>query len=278
MKENSVLGVVAEYNPFHNGHVYHLEKAKEKSEAQYTICVTSGNFVQRGNTSVVNKWKKAEMALLNGADLVIELPTVYSVSSAEGFSSGAIKILNGLGIVDSISFGTETDDYGALNNIASVVCDEPKQYKDLLSSELKKGLSFPKARENALMLYFDNNERYANILNGPNNILAVEYLKSLKKIKSTIQPIPVKREKVYYNDNKIVDEFASATAIRKLLADNDFREIRRVVPKSTYELLSRETELGNVILDLSYYLKIHHGLMRITRKCHNNIHVFMNVR
>ena len=108
MKENSILGVVAEYNPFHNGHAYHLEKAKEKSEAQYTICVTSGNFVQRGNTSVVNKWKKAEMALLNGADLVIELPTVYSVSSAEGFSFGAIRILNSLGVIDSISFGTVT--------------------------------------------------------------------------------------------------------------------------------------------------------------------------
>lgn len=255
MKENSVLGIVAEYNPFHNGHAYHIEKAKEKSEAEFTICVTSGNFVQRGNTSIVNKWKKAEMALLNGVDLVIELPTIYSVSSAEGFSFGAMKILNSLGIVDSISFGTETDDYGALNNIAGVVCDEPKQYKDMLNRELKKGLSFPKARENALMLYFDNNERYANILNGPNNILAVEYLKSLKKIKSTIQPIPVKREKVYYNDNQIIDEFASATAIRNLLADNDFREIRRVVPNSTYEILSRETELGNVILDLSYYEK-----------------------
>ena len=255
MKENSVLGIVAEYNPFHNGHAYHLEKAKDKSEAQYSVCVISGNFVQRGNSSVLNKWKKAEMALLNGVDLVIELPTIYSVSSAEGFSFGAMKILNSLNIIDSISFGTETDDYGALNNIASVVCDEPKQYKDMLSSELKKGFSFPKARENALMLYFNNNERYANILNGPNNILAVEYLKSLKKIKSKIQPIPVKREKVYYNDNQIVDEFASATAIRKLLRDNDFREIRKVVPNSTYEILSRETELGNIILDLSYYEK-----------------------
>lgn len=255
MKENSVLGIVAEYNPFHNGHAYHVQKAKEKSGAQYVVSVSSGNFVQRGNTSVVNKWKKAEMALLNGVDLVIELPTIYSVSSAEGFSFGAMKILNSLGIVESISFGTETDDFGALNNIAGAICDESKRYKDLLGCELKKGFSFPKARENALMLYFDDNERYANILNGPNNILAVEYLKSLKKMKSTIQPIPVKREKVYYNDNHIVDEFASATAIRKLLADNDFREIRKVVPNSTYEMLSRETELGNVVLDLSCYEK-----------------------
>lgn len=253
MKINRVVGSVAEYNPFHNGHMYHLEKAKEQSGAQYSICVMSGNFVQRGNSSIVNKWKKAEMALLNGIDLVIELPTIYSVASAEGFSLGAIKLLESLKIVDAISFGTETDDYAALNNISSVVCEEPKKYKDLLNQELKKGLSFPKARENALMLYFDNNKRYANILNSSNNILAIEYLKSLKKIKSVIQPVPVKREKVYYNDNTIVDEFASATAIRNLLKTKQFSDIRKVVPKTTYEILTKETELGNVVLDLSNY-------------------------
>ena len=255
MKLNRVLGIIAEYNPFHNGHMYHLEKAKEESGAQYSICVMSGNFVQRGNTSILNKWKKAEMALLNGIDLVIELPTIYSVASAEGFSLGAIKLLESLKIVDAISFGTETSDFAALNNISSIISDEPRQYKDLLSKELKKGLSFPKARENAVMLYFDNNKRYANILNSPNNILAIEYLKSLKKIKSTIQPIPIKRDKVYYNDNTIVDEFASATAIRGLLKNNQFSEIRKVVPKSTYEILTKETELENIVLDLSKYEK-----------------------
>ncbi len=255
MKMNRVVGIVAEYNPFHNGHMYHLSKAKEKSGAQYSICVMSGNFVQRGNSSILNKWKKAEMALQNGIDLVIELPTIYSISSAEGFSFGAMKILKSLNIVDAVSFGTETEDYAVLNNISNVICDEPKLYKDLLNKELKKGLSFPKARENALMLYFDNNERYNNILNAPNNILAIEYLKSLKKIKSTIQPIPVKREKVYYNDNTIVDEFASATAIRKLISNKQFGDIRKVVPKTTYEMLYREFELGNIVLDLSCYEK-----------------------
>lgn len=265
MKENRVLGIIAEYNPFHNGHMYHLQKAKEQSGAQYCICVMSGNFVQRGNTSIVNKWKKAEMALLNGVDLVIELPTIYSVASAEGFSLGAIKLLNNLKIVDAISFGTETSDFAALNNISSIVNEEPMKYKSILNSELKKGLSFPKARENALMLYLNDNKRYDNILNTPNNILAIEYLKALKKIKSTIQPIPVKREKVYYNDNVIVDEFASATAIRKLLKNEDFSEIRKVVPKSTYQILKKETELGNVVLDLSRYEKeIIYNLRRMT--------------
>ena len=265
MKENRVLGIIAEYNPFHNGHMYHLQKAKEQSGAQYCICVISGNFVQRGNTSIVNKWKKAEMALLNGVDLVIELPTIYSVASAEGFSLGAIKLLNNLKIVDAISFGTETSDFAALNNISSIVNEEPMKYKSILNSELKKGLSFPKARENALMLYLNDNKRYDNILNTPNNILAIEYLKALKKIKSTIQPIPVKREKVYYNDNVIVDEFASATAIRKLLKNEEFSEIRKVVPKSTYQILKKETELGNVVLDLSRYEKeIIYNLRRMT--------------
>lgn len=265
MKENRVLGIIAEYNPFHNGHMYHLQKAKEQSGAQYCICVMSGNFVQRGNTSIVNKWKKAEMALLNGVDLVIELPTIYSVASAEGFSLGTIKLLNNLKIVDAISFGTETSDFAALNNISSIVNEEPMKYKSILNSELKKGLSFPKARENALMLYLNDNKRYDNILNTPNNILAIEYLKALKKIKSTIQPIPVKREKVYYNDNVIVDEFASATAIRKLLKNEEFSEIRKVVPKSTYQILKKETELGNVVLDLSRYEKeIIYNLRRMT--------------
>lgn len=255
MKMNRVLGIIAEYNPFHNGHMYHLEKAKEQSGAQYSICVMSGNFVQRGNTSILNKWKKAEMALKNGIDLVIELPTIYSVASAESFSLGAIKLLDSLKIVDAISFGAETDDFAALNNISNIAFEEPKKYKDLLNKELKKGISFPQARENALMLYLDDNKRYANILNSPNNILAIEYLKSLKKIKSTIQPIPIKREKVYYNENTIVDEFASATAIRNLLKNNQFSEIRKVVPKDTYEILSKESELENIVLDLSAYEK-----------------------
>ena len=255
MKEIRTLGIIAEYNPFHNGHMYHLQKAKEEAGAQYTICVLSGNFVQRGTTSIINKWKKAELALQNGIDLVIELPTIYSVSSAENFAQGAIKLLESLGIVDGISFGAETSDYGALNNIATILSDEPKVYKDLLNKELKKGLSFPKARENALMLYLNDNKRYVDILHSPNNILAIEYLKSLKKIKSTIQPIPVKREKVYYNDDKIVDDFASATAIRSMLKNKQFGDIRKVVPDVTYEVLRKESELENIVLDLSSYEK-----------------------
>lgn len=251
---SKVLGIIAEYNPFHNGHLLHLEKSKKICDAQYSICVMSGNFVQRGNTSIVNKWVKAEMALKSGVDLVLELPTVYSISSAENFAEGAIKLLNSLKIVDTVSFGSENSDINVLNRISSVLQEEPKQYLEFLNSELKKGLSFPKARENAILLYL-NNEKYLNILNQPNNTLAIEYLKALKKYKSHISPISVKREKVFYNSNCIVDEYASATAIRNMIINEQFNDIRKVVPVSSYNLLMKEIEEGHLAIDISKFEK-----------------------
>lgn len=251
---SKVLGIIAEYNPFHNGHLLHLEKSKKICDAQYSVCVMSGNFVQRGNTSIVNKWIRAEMALKSGVDLVLELPTVYSISSAENFAEGAIKLLNSLKIVDTISFGSENSDINVLNRISSVLHEEPKQYLELLNSELKKGLSFPKARENAILLYL-NDEKYLNILNQPNNTLAIEYLKALKKYKSHISPISVKREKVFYNSNCIVDEYASATAIRNMIINEQFNDIRKVVPASSYNLLMNEIEEGHLVIDISKFEK-----------------------
>ena len=248
-----VLGIIAEYNPFHNGHLYHIAKSKEETGAQYVVAVISGNFVQRGNTSIVNKWVKARMALSNGVDLVIELPTIYSTSSAENFAEGAIKILNSLGIVDTISFGMEAKDISTLNNIANVLYTEPKEYVTMLTHELKKGNSFPKARENALMMYLNDIKRYANVMAGSNNILGIEYLKALKKTKSTITPIGIKREKVLYNDKYIVDEFASATAIRKMLMTKELNDIRKVMPRSSYLLLGEELKDGHYVIDISRF-------------------------
>lgn len=250
-----VLGIIAEYNPFHNGHLYHIAKSKEETGAQYVVAVISGNFVQRGNTSIVNKWTKAKMALLNGADLVIELPTVYSISSAENFAEGAIKILNSLGIVDTLSFGMEAKDISTLNNIANVLYSEPKEYVTILSHELKKSNSFPKARENALMMYLNDIKRYANVMAGSNNILGIEYLKALKRTKSTINPVGIKREKVLYNDKYIVDEFASATAIRKMLMTKQLGDISKVMPRNSYLLLGEELKKGHYVIDISRFEK-----------------------
>lgn len=250
-----VLGVIAEYNPFHHGHRYHLQESIKKAETDYTIAVISGNFVQRGNPSVINKWQKTKMALQSGVDLVIELPTIYSVSSAENFAFGAIQILTNLKIVNTISFGTETDDLAGLNNIANLFINEPKEYTNLLAEELKKGNSFPKARQNAALKILNDNRRYTGLLTSPNNILAIEYLKALKRCKSTINPIIVRREKVYYNDDAVVDDFASATAIRRLIALGQYDDLRRVMPRNNYDLLMEELQRGNYVLDLSQYEK-----------------------
>lgn len=252
---SNVLGIIAEYNPFHNGHLYQIQEAKKQTGAEYVVVVMSGNFTQRGNTSLINKWAKTQAALANGVDLVIELPTIYSVSSAENFAEGAVKILDSLKVVDTICFGTETDDLATLNNIVNVLYNEPKEYMVILNHELSKGISYPKARENALMMYLNDIKRYVNVMNGSNNILAIEYLKALRKIKSNIKPYAIQRKNVYYNDEQIVDEFASSTAIRKLVSREQYDDLRKVMPQSSYMLLKEEIKRGRTVLDISKFEK-----------------------
>lgn len=263
----TVLGIIAEYNPFHNGHAYQIEEAKRQTGAQAVVAVISGNFAQRGNTALVNKWVKAQMAIENGVDLVLELPIIYSISSAENFAEGAIKIFDSLKIVDTLCFGTETADFAALNNISNVLYTEPKEYVSLLNHELGKGISFPKARENALMMYLSDIKRYANIMSGSNNILGIEYLKALKRLKSVIKPYSIERKKVYYNDERIVDEFASSTAIRKLIATSQYDDLRKVMPKNSYLILKEEMRKGNYVLDIiKYEREILYTLRRMSLK------------
>ncbi len=260
-----VVGIIAEYNPFHNGHYYHMQKAKQEANADYCIAVISGNFTQRGDVSIVNKWAKAYMAICGGADLVIELPTIYSVSSAENFANGAIKILDSLKIVDSFAFGAEANDLATLNNIANVLNEEPKGYTNILNHELKKGISYPAARENAIMMYLNDIKRYANVMGNPNNILAVEYLKALKNQKSKLTPIMIKRQKVYYNEHRIVDGYASATGIRELLKNKEYSDVSKVVPRSTYQILGQQANNGRMILSLEKYQKeIIYALRKMT--------------
>lgn len=250
---SKVLGIIAEYNPFHNGHLYHLENSKKITGVNYTIAVISGNFTQRGSTSLIDKWTKTQIALQNGIDLVIELPLLYSISSAENFAEGAIKILNSLNIVDYISFGAETNDISILNNIANVLYKEPKDYKNLLLHELSKGISFPKARENALLMYLRDIRKYGNILSNPNNILGIEYLKALKKLHSNIMPITVKRLEVGYNDLSYKNNIASATAIRNIVKNNAFDLLQNLVPQNTFNILMENMKIGHIIPDLSIF-------------------------
>ena len=274
---SKVLGIIAEYNPFHNGHLYHLKSSKKLTQTDYTVAIISGNFTQRGSTSIIDKWSKTKMALENGIDLVIELPVLYSISSAENFADGAIKILNSLGIIDYLSFGSETSDIDILKNISEILYNEPIDYKKLLTKELDKGLSFPKARENALLGYIkssSNNikfdiEKYTNIISSPNNILGIEYLKALKKYQSNIKPICIERTGTNYNstdistknsiaNNSICNDLTaigSATAIRGLIKSKNYETIKDLVPSSSYSLLMACLNDGYIVPDLNIFEK-----------------------
>ena len=250
-----VLGIIAEYNQFHNGHLYHLQNSIKLTNADYTIAIITGNFTQRGSTSLIDKWSKAEIAIKNGIDLVIELPLLYSISSAENFAEGAIKILNSLNVVDYLSFGAETDDISTLNVIADTLYREPKEYKNILSHELSKGLSYPKARENALLMYLQDIRRFANVLSTPNNILGIEYLKALKKFKSPIMPVAIKRFDVGYNDTTYTENIASATAIRNIVKNNSLDILKKVVPENSFSTILENIKIGHVLPDLSTFEK-----------------------
>lgn len=252
---SKVLGIVAEYNPFHNGHLYHLEKSKKDTGSNYTVAIMSGNFTQRGSTSLIDKWSRAESAIQCGVDLVIELPVLYATSSAENFAEGAIKILDSLKVVDYVSFGTETSDIEILDKCADVLYCEPREYKTLLSHELKKGISYPKARENALMMYLNDIRKYANVLSSPNNILGIEYLKALKKLKSTIQPVSIARYEAGYNDLSYTGNIASSTALRNIIKNNGFNALTSLMPAPSYATLVQNIKLGHIIPDISVFEK-----------------------
>ena len=252
---DAVLGIIGEYNPLHNGHLYHLNESKKVTGANYTVAVISGNFVQRGNVALIDKWSRAKMAILNGVDLVLELPCIYSISSAENFASGAIKIFNSLKIVDTVSFGSEINNMSVLKEFATILTEEPDEYKSLLAHELSKGISFPKARENALLMYLNDIRKYANVLSSPNNILAIEYLKALQISESTIEPVAIKRKGPGYNSNMVVDNLASGTAIRRFIEDRNFYSLDKVLPQVSYDILSDAIKKGHYVSGLERFEK-----------------------
>ena len=213
-----VLGIVSEYNPLHSGHAFHIRASVEKTGATHVICVMSGHFVQRGEPAVADKWVRAKMALLSGVDLVLELPVVFSCSSAELFAYGSVRTLHHTGVVACLSFGSEQGELGSLWRIASALYDEPAAYRELLKNYLGEGHSFAVAREKALTGYLRGLPD--NIMSQSNNILAIEYLKALKGLRSSIQPTTIKRQGSAYQEAEIAPSFSSATSIRAFLQNN----------------------------------------------------------
>lgn len=226
-----VLGIIAEYNPFHNGHIYHINKAKEIAKADFVVAIISGPFTEAGNISVIDKYKKAELAIKYGANLVIELPEIYAISSAHYFSNAAIKLLDKLNIVDYVCFGSECDNVDMLKNISKKILDNEESFWNNLKKENKTS-SFAKAREDVLKNILNENE--ISVIKGSNDILALEYISTLNELKSKIKPFAIKRN----------EEFKSATYIRESLNNKKINNIKNTVPKETYEYIKSDL-IGN---------------------------------
>ena len=238
-----ISGIIAEYNPFHNGHSYQMQDALKQTGADYTIVVMSGNFMQRGAPAIINKYKRAEMALLNGADLVLELPAVYSASSAEFFATGAFTLMDKLGVADYLCFGSECGNLTTLGKIADILLEEPEDYVVLLKQFLKNGYTYPNARNNALMLFCPDLCKDLNVLSYPNNILGIEYLKAIRRRNSSIKPITTLRGSSGYHDRMLNINQSSALALRQAINDHEnLTMLSSQMPKSAYEVLTSALE------------------------------------
>ncbi|NMW84788.1 nucleotidyltransferase [Peptoniphilus sp. AGMB00490] len=220
-----IASIIAEYNPFHNGHAYQIQKIKNEY-SDYIIIIMSGNFVQRGEPAIINKFKRAKIAVDNGASLVLELPLIYSTSNAEIFAHGGINILNSMGIVDRLYFGSE-DNSIILKKLLKKINTNLDDAK--IKKFLAEGNSYIKSRELA-MDFLPREEK--EILKKPNNILALEYIKNLEKLNSKIKPYSIERKNVNHNDDFSIDEFASASYIRRLCYNNE--DVNNFIPH--YEL------------------------------------------
>lgn len=257
----NVVGIIAEYNPFHNGHAWNIREAKRLSGADFCVVVMSGDFMQRGEPAVIDKFARAEMALSCGADLVLELPVYWAVGSAEFFAMGGVSLLKKLGVVGSLCFGSECGDVKMLQNIAAVLSEEPEEYRKILRERLKDGISFPAARETAVGSYLA--EDVSALLREPNNILGIEYLKALQLLGSDITPITIPRIGSSYHDCEPGNGFSSASALRKLLLKEDapLSSLQSEMPASAFEVLKNELAEKHPVCGSDFSMLLHYRLL-----------------
>lgn len=251
--------LIVEYNPFHNGHQYHLQKSREITQNDDLIVIMSGNFSQRGDAAILDKWARTKQALSCGADLVLELPFIYDIRSAEYFAHYSILSLEKTNLVDSIVFGSEAGEIDLLSAVAEALTKESTAFKNSLQFFLKNGLDFPTARARALLTnYKDYNnlsefkaKKIKEVLAAPNNILAIEYLKSLIKLKSKISAYTIKRIGTDYHSQEINKNYASASLIRNLFNNREKKEalkaVKKLMPDSAWAILKNEVEIGRYV-------------------------------
>lgn len=242
------IGIIVEYNPFHNGHAYQLQTIHARYPDKRILVILSGDFVQRGEPAIFNKYLRTQCALDAGVDVVFELPALFATSSAEYFATAAVCALAATGVVDTLCFGAETEDLSAFLRIAKLLVEEPEAYKKQLKENLKCGHTFPKARAMAVSSYF-HDSACADFLRQPNNILGIEYIKAILKFDLAITPVPLKREGNGYHDLSISQPFSSASALRQQLRQTQDAQssgissvsvpssLETLIPEATYALL-----------------------------------------
>ena len=262
------IGIICEYNPFHNGHIYHLEKVKEIAKDEPIILVMSGNFTQRGNISIIEKYDKTRIALDYGVDLVVELPFQFATQSSDYFAKGAIKILNELKI-DKLVFGSESNNINTLVDLANIQINN-KDYEKVVKEELDKGINYPTAMSNALKIITKKT------ISSPNDLLGLSYIKEIINNKYKIEPITIKRTNEY-NSKKLEKKISSATSIREALKNNI--DVSSTLPKESLNYINTfdESKFFNLLKykiisdkDLSIYQTVDEGLENKLKKEINN--------
>lgn len=280
-----VTGIIAEYNPFHQGHAYHLSRARELTGTDRILVVMGGNFMQRGEPAIIDKYTRTEMALRNGADLVLELPAASATGSAEYFAEGAVELLDASGVVNELCFGSELGELEPLEKAAELLLEEPEDYQELLRTELKKGKTFPEARETALSAFLPEQ----SLLASPNNILAIEYIKALKRRKSSIRPLTIQRLGSYHGEDgqpagaphtvsgNLPESFASASTIRCQLHTLEkqivtsceqpafgslMTALAKELPPSSFGLLKDVLLADRLVQAENFSLPLHYRLMQ----------------
>ena len=251
--------IIAEYNPFHNGHAYQLEEVRKTSGADFLIILMSGDFVQRGTPAIFDKYVRTQAALSGGADLVLELPLAFATGSAPRFAEGAVSILNGLGIVEELWFGSEEGSMERFDLLAEILINEPEEYREYLKDFLRKGLSYPAARSKALTEFCSLENRQdakdntstsslEDFLKEPNNILGLEYILALKKHNSSIKPRTLQRTGSGYHAEELEGNFSSATAIRSSIMEGGIQSIASSVPENCYYLYEETASKGLYVM------------------------------
>lgn len=234
------IGIIAEYNPFHNGHQYQLQKVKELFPDKKILIMMSGDFVQRGEPAIFNKYLRSKCALSSGADIILELPPLFATASAEHFAASAVLALAATGVVDTLCFGAECDDLNTFWKIADFLLEEPEHYQKLLKQHLRDGLSFPKARSLALCACLQDN-LIETILKQPNNILGIEYLKAIRKYHLDITPCIIKRQGNGYHDLSLEHNLSSASALR-----NQIKQCQNLMPDAAAGSQSQDLPLSDI--------------------------------